>query len=87
MSQAKCRSGCPTQDHSSWGECLRASNLRIAYCGINGGDATKQKKWDAELQEYRDARAQGIEPASTRTKDIREAVKQSDIRGEAVSYW
>lgn len=82
-----CRSGCLTQDHSTWGECLRASNLRIAYCGINGGDATKQKKWDAELQEYRDARAQGIEPATTRTKDIREAVKQSDKHGEAVSYW
>ena len=78
-----CRSGCPTQDHASWGECARAANLRVAFCGVGGGDATKQKKWDAELQSYRDARAAGIQPATTRSKDIKAAVALSDKAGRA----
>jgi hypothetical protein len=81
-----CRTGCPTQDHESWGECLRASNLQL-----NTGDAKAnliatgwtQKKWDNELKEYRDARAQGIEPKSTKTADIRKAVEHSDKTGVA----
>ena len=79
----KCRTGCPTRDHSSWGECLRASNLKVAYCGIGGGDATGQRKWDNELKEYRAATAQGIRPASTKTKDIRAAVEASNKSGIA----
>jgi len=81
-----CRTGCPTQDHESWGECLRASNLQL-----NTGDAKAnliatgwtQKKWDNELKEYRDARAQGITPKSTKTADIRKAVEHSDKTGVA----
>lgn len=78
-----CRSGCPTQDHKSWGECARAANLRVAYCGIGGGDATAQKKWDAELELYRQARRQGIQPDGTKTKQIVEAIKASDAAGAA----
>lgn len=78
-----CRSGCRTQDHGSWGECARAANLKVAYAGIGGGDATKQKKWDRELQAYRDARAEGIQPASTQMKDIVRAKEVSDKAGVA----
>lgn len=81
-----CRTGCPTQDHSSWGECLKASNLQL-----NTGDAKASlihsgwtnKKWDNELKEYRDARAQGIQPKSTKTADIRAAVEASNATGVA----
>jgi hypothetical protein len=41
------------------------------------------KKWDAELQAYRDARAQGIQPSSTRMKDIQVAVEVSNRAGKA----
>ena len=78
-----CRSGCPTQDHKSWGECARAASLKVAYCGIGGGDATKQKKWDRELDSYKAARAQGIQPRSTKKRDIETAVKVSDMTGTA----
>lgn len=78
-----CRSGCPTQDHKSWGECARAASLKVAYCGIGGGDATKQKKWDRELDSYKAARAQGIQPRSTKSRDIETAVKVSDMTGVA----
>ena len=78
-----CRTGCPTQDHASWGECARATNVRIAYCGIGGGDATKQKAWDRELADYRSARAQGIQPDGTTTAKIRQAVELSNQVGAA----
>ena len=28
-SNPNCRSGCPTQDHDSYGECLRDANIAI----------------------------------------------------------
>jgi hypothetical protein len=53
---------------------------------MNAGDAKRDipdKKWNAELQAYRDARAQGIQPNSTKMKDIQEAHKASEVLGKA----
>lgn len=80
-----CSSGCTTGPHLTYGSCLRAKHLRVAYSGINGSDATVQKKWDAELQSYRDAVAQGMQPESTKTRDIRAAVEWSNSNGVAYS--
>lgn len=76
-----CSTGCPTGGHATFGECLRAKGLRVAYCGQGGGDATKQKRLDGDLQAYRDARAQGIQPATTRISDTRKAVELSQRAG------
>lgn len=38
----------------------------------------KENAWNAELKEYRDARSQGIQPATTKTRDIRAAVALSN---------
>lgn len=78
-----CRTGCPTQDHDSWGACLRAANLNVAYCQhVKGLDATAQKKWDKELDLYASARAQGIQPATTKTSSIRHSLDMSDKYGK-----
>jgi hypothetical protein len=78
-----CRTGCPTKDHANWGECLRASNLRIAYSGVNGLDLTTQKKWDKELADYKSARDQGIQPAGTKPEQVKRAVEISNKTGVA----
>lgn len=79
-----CRTGCPTPgSHKSWGECARSANLRVAYCGIGGGDASEQRKWDAELDLYRTARRQGIQPDGTKTDKVMAAIKASDQVGAA----
>lgn len=78
-----CRSGCKTQDHATWGECARAANLRVAYCGIGGGDATAQKNWDQDLSLYRQARAQGIQPDGTTRNKVMKALKASEMVGAA----
>lgn len=79
-----CRAGCKTQDHASWGDCLRDAGVRTYLASPSKGlDGTRQKKWDAELQAYRDARKQGIQPDSTNMPDIDRAVKASDAAGAA----
>jgi len=67
----------------------------IAYIGckiiglqLNPGDSSSQKmvsnkKWDSELEAYRAARAEGIQPAGTSMKKIQEARRASDVMGKA----
>ena len=42
-----------------------------------------QKKWDKELDLYKQARNQGIQPAGTSTKAIQDALDKSDKAGKA----
>ncbi len=69
-----CRTGCPTQDHASWGECARA---QVRFAPFWSESSKLNKDWHGELDEYKAAREQGIQPASTKRKDIREAVAVS----------
>lgn len=78
-----CRSGCKTRDHRSWGECARSASLQLNGLESLGGGRDRQKKWDKELDLYRSARAQGIQPDSTRTPDIQRALDASDQSGKA----
>lgn len=81
---SNCTSGCPTQDHESYGSCLKAKDMRIGWANSAAGiDLSAQKRWDSRLQEYRAARRQGIQPKSTKLKDIRDAVTISNETGQA----
>lgn len=79
-----CSSGCRTQNHVSYGECMRSKNPRVvganAAKGI-GFNRTASKAWDKELDFYASAVRQGIQPASTRTPDIQQAVEASESLG------
>ena len=79
-----CTSGCPTQDHESWGACMKAKGLRIGYANSAGGmDYTAQKKWDRDLDAYKDARAQGIQPSGTSRPQVEAALAISNTTGTA----
>lgn len=81
-----CRTGCITRDHESYAACLRSAAVRVAYANsANGMDLTAQKRWDSELDAYRAARAEGLQPASTKRKDIDAAKAVSDKTGKAFS--
>ncbi len=79
-----CRTGCLSKDHKTYAECLQDAGLQI-----NTGDAGRSngvmsaKNWDGELAAYRDARAQGIQPAGTTMKKINEARDASQKLGVA----
>lgn len=70
-----CRSGCPTQDHGSWGECARAANLLVAP---SIQQIPSRKAWDSELKLYAEARRQGLQPKGTRTSQTMAAIKAAD---------
>lgn len=76
---AKCSSSCKTRNHATYGECLRAKNVRVADVNYTAA-SQKQKK---ELGAYEAARRQGIQPESTRKADIDKAVRVSDQTGKA----
>lgn len=70
------------EGHLTFGACLRGKSLKIAYANSAGGsDFTTQKKWDRELDLYRSAVAQGIEPDGTTTAKVRRALDLSDKAG------
>lgn len=79
-----CRAGCKTQDHTSWGDCLRAAQVATYLASPSKGlDGTAQKKWDRELDAYKAARKEGIQPDGTKQKKIDEARRLSDQAGAA----
>lgn len=79
-----CISACATQDHPSWGACRRAHGIKVGYCRSATNprnDFSADKAWNRELDLYADARKQGIKPDTTKTRDIRHALDQSDKVG------
>lgn len=61
---------------------------KIIGLQINTGDASSQKvmsnkKWDGELDAYRAARAQGIQPEGTGMAAIKSAITASEAMGKA----
>ena len=65
--------------------CFGCKGLSIQ---MNAGDADSRrvmpnKKFNAELDAYKEARDQGIQPAGTTMKKIQEAVKASETLGRA----
>jgi hypothetical protein len=78
-----CRTGCPTQDHESYAACLRGMNVRIAYASsAKNMDYSSQKRWDRELAEYRDLKAQGIQPGGSTRHHLDKAKAISDATGK-----
>ena len=79
-----CTTGCPTKNCESYAACLRGKSTKVAYANSAAGwDYTRQKKWDSELDLYRKARAEGIQPATTQRKDIEAAMRASDKHNTA----
>lgn len=74
------------RDHPEYVEgCFgcKISTLQTSTGDANNTKTMANKKWDGELQAYRDARAQGIQPSGTRMKDVVAAHKASETLGKA----
>lgn len=84
MTGDNCSASCKTRDHETFGECVRAKNLKTAYMQEwKGKDATAQKKADKNLDDYAAARKYGIQPKSTRPRDVQTAIRVSEQTGTA----
>ena len=61
---------------------MRAKGIRVGWARSAAGfDLTTEKRFESGLQEYRDARRQGVQPETTRTPDIRRAMRASEEVG------
>lgn len=81
---SRCTSGCKTKSHRSYAECLRDKNTTTYLAAPSRGlDGTRQKQWDRELERYRYARSQGIQPDGTKLDKVIEAERLSDQHGAA----
>lgn len=76
---SNCSQACVTRDHATFGECLRAKGIQIGDVGGTGGT----RALDFRLKSYDSARRQGIQPATTKVRDVQAAVRISDRRGSA----
>lgn len=80
--------GSITQEHTHTFYVHGCFACKVTTLQLNTGDANgtrdmSQKKWDKELDLYRDARKQGIQPEGTTTAKIRKALDVSDKTGHA----
>lgn len=83
---SNCTSSCKTQDHLTYGDCMR-SNMPMISGGATptrtGASLSAIKKDEKELSSYYSAIAQGVEPISTKQKDIDAALRLSNETGVA----
>jgi len=71
--------------HSTFGECMRAKNIRIGYCRSAANvDYSAARHNERELARYKAARAEGIQPGGTTTEHVDRALRQADKLGRAV---
>jgi len=75
-----CSSACKTKDHKTWGECVRSKGISIGPDLMN---TQGSKRVERELQAFRDAKAQGINPDGTTMAKVEEAVRISNETGVA----
>ncbi len=79
-----CTTGCKTKTHRTYAECLRDKNTTTYLAAPSRGlDGTRQRQWDRELERYRAARKQGIQPDGTKMAKVVEAERLSDAAGAA----
>lgn len=82
-----CTSGCPTQDHQSYAECLREKSPGVLWAkSAQGLDATTERGWQREIDNYRSAVRQGMDPNGTTTAAVRAAETWSDKHGVGYSH-
>jgi len=75
-----CRTGCRTKDHGTWGECARAASLQVNAL-VESAEKDDFRQTNADLSAYAAARAQGIQPESTRLESVRKAQAASSAMG------
>lgn len=72
-----CTTACPTQDHASWGACVKAKGLQVSPA-INDNYGKAQRSLDRDLDHYESAVRQGLSPAGTTRDKVDAAIKEAD---------
>ncbi len=81
-----CSTGCRTQDHASYAQCL-ANKAPVSKNSTQGRDDLYGRQVENEqiIGEYKQAKAQGIQPRGSSLKEIRHAVTASQKADTALT--
>ncbi len=77
-----CSSNCPTKDHATFGACLKAKNFSTLWVAPDN-NLTTQKQWQADIDAFRAAKRQGINPEGSSRAQVERAVRISNDTGKA----
>lgn len=79
-----CRTGCIIKDCESYAACLKTGAPRVLYANsAKGFDYSTEKAWNRDLDAYKQARSEGLQPASTKREAVEAARRISDATGTA----
>jgi len=78
-----CATSCKTQDHQSYGQCLRSKGLAVMGLESTGNDYTANKKMHSENAAYKAARAEGLQPTAPTMAAVDRAKREADKTGTA----
>ena len=79
-----CSRTCPTRDHATFGECMRAKNQMIGFArSAYGADKSRDNLHERELSLYSELRSQGIQPDGTGMAKLKFAERMSSETGMA----
>lgn len=81
-----CATSCRTQDHLSYGHCLRSQNVGVMGLESTGnglGGYTADKRMHAENAAYAAARKEGLQPSAPTMAAVDLAKKNADLAGNA----
>lgn len=72
-----CSSNCLTQDHASWGECVRSKGINAQWLGGTGPSAKDQRLFEGENAGYRQALKDGLNPKGVDRASVRQAYDEA----------
>lgn len=72
-----CSSGCPTQNHESWGACVRAKSIQLEDVTAHAVNQRDRR----DVREYVEARNEGMQPEGIGKKHVTFARKVTDMTG------
>ena len=80
-----CATSCKTQNHQSYGQCLRSQGLAVMGLESTGNDYTANKRMHAENAAYKAARAEGLQPQAPTMAAVDAAKRKADAAGAPVN--
>lgn len=72
-----CSSNCTTQNHESWGACVKAKGIKAQWLGGVQASYGEQKRFSATNARYRQAIKDGLEPAAVSDSAVNRAYEEA----------
>ena len=73
-----CSANCPTQDHKTWGACVRAKHIHEQWLGGEQPSYKEQKRFSKVNEDFRTMVSLGVMPKEVSRRCIIEAEQRAE---------